>query len=68
MGGRCTEQPPARIIHDDPPVQEAPTPRSALEERIGEVYEEMRALHEAGEIEWPQLSSQHAFEMAFLDD
>ncbi len=57
-----------QCAHDDPPVQEAQSPRSALEERIGEAYEEVRALHEAGEIEWSQLSPQLAYEMAFLDD
>ena len=37
-------------------------------DRLSDAYEEMRALHEAGEIEWSQLSPQLAYEMAFLDD
>jgi hypothetical protein len=60
--------PPARVVQADPPVPETRTARSAPEERIAEAYEEMRALHEAGEIEWSQLSSLLAYEMAFLDD
>ncbi len=60
--------PPARVMQADPPVPETRTARSAPEERIAEAYEEMRALHEAGEIEWSQLSSLLAYEMAFLDD
>ncbi len=59
---------PARAVQDDPPMGESPTARSSLKDRIAEAYEEMRTLHEAAEIEWSQLSSLLAYEMAFLVD
>ena len=43
--------PPAPVVQDDPPPGERPTATSSLEDLIGEAYEVMRALHEAGEIE-----------------
>jgi hypothetical protein len=56
-----------------PPTQawDAPaitTPKSAIESRVAETMERLRELHEDGEVEWTDVSSQAAYEMAFLDD
>jgi hypothetical protein len=59
--------PPSRAVLDNATTPERTSPMSPLEERIREAYEELRALHEAGEIEWSQTSPLRAHEMAFLD-
>ena len=41
---------------------------SLLEARVASAMEDLRTLHEAGEIEWSDLSSLTAYHMAFLDD
>jgi hypothetical protein len=56
-----------------PPTQawDAPaitTPKSAIKSRVAETMERLRELHEDGEVEWTDVSSQAAYEMAFLDD
>jgi hypothetical protein len=60
--------PSTAIIRDDAPLPEAPSPMSPFDERIAEAYEELRALHEAGEIAWSDVSPTCAYAMAFLDD
>lgn len=60
--------PPSRPVVANGAVAEHPSPISPHEERIREAYEEMRALHETGEITWSELSPQLAYEMAFLDE
>jgi hypothetical protein len=42
--------------------------RSAVEMRIAEAYDELRALHEDGELDWANLSPEAAYQFAFLDD
>jgi hypothetical protein len=54
------------LNHAPPP--ESPARLAPHEARIRDAYEELRALHEAGELSWSQLSPQHAYEMAFLDE
>ena len=65
-----------RVIEARPPM---PTPQAwsaaapgvmnnDIESRITGAAEELRDLHEAGEIEWTDLSPQAAYEFAFLDD
>lgn len=49
------------------PVIEARSP-SEIESRIAGAAEQLRALHEAGEIEWTDLNPQAVYEYAFLDD
>jgi hypothetical protein len=39
-----------------------------IESRVAAAAEELRALHEAGEIDWSGLSPQAAYEFAFLND
>ena len=41
---------------------------SLLEARVASAMEDLRTLHEAGEIEWSDLSPLTAYHMAFLDD
>ena len=41
---------------------------SLPEARVASAMEDLRTLHEAGEIEWSDLSSLTAYHMAFLDD
>jgi hypothetical protein len=60
--------PPPRRLFTDGPAPKHPLPMSAHEERIRDAYEELRALHEAGEVTWSQLSPLLAYEMAFLDE
>ena len=60
--------PPSQVILDDATTPEGASPMSPLDERIRDAYEELRALHETGEVEWSQLSPQFALEMAFLDE
>ncbi len=55
-----------------PPAQWQPrTSRPAaslMEARVASSMEDLRTLHEAGEIEWSQVSPLTAFQMAFMDD
>ena len=60
--------PPSRPVLKDDAAPEHPTRLAPYEERIRAAYEELRALHEAGELSWSQLSPQTAYEMAFLDE
>jgi hypothetical protein len=60
--------PPSRPVLKDAAVPEHPARSAPHEERIRDAYEELRALHEAGELSWSQLSPQRAYEMAFLDE
>ncbi len=50
------------------PTPDTAAPKSVIEARIAEAMEQLRDLHEHGEIEWTQVSPQAAYEMAFLDD
>ncbi len=43
-------------------------PDNPADARIAAAMEELRELHEAGEIDWQDLSLQAALEMAFMDD
>jgi len=43
------------------------TPTNEIEARIAAAMEDLRDLHEAGEIDWTNLSPQAAYEFAFLD-
>jgi hypothetical protein len=40
----------------------------AMHERIDAAIEQLRHLHEAGEIDWSDVSAQAACEWAFMDD
>jgi hypothetical protein len=60
--------PAAAIIHNDAPLSEPTSPKSLFDERLAEAYAELRALHEAGEIAWSDVSPTRAYAMAFLDD
>jgi hypothetical protein len=60
--------PPTAVICDDAPVSDGAAPMSSFDERLAETYEELRALHEAGDIAWSDVSPIRAYEMAFLDD
>jgi hypothetical protein len=62
-----TAQPPMPLSRDWPTLPPA-VPADAIEKRIAAAMEHLRALHECGEIDWTHLSSQTAYEMAFLDD
>jgi hypothetical protein len=46
----------------------AATKITSVEARIAAAAEELRRLHESGEIGWTDLSSLAAYQMAFLDD
>lgn len=43
-------------------------PPNIVDARISEAAEELRVLHESGEIDWTDLSARAAYEMAFMDD
>ncbi len=48
-----------------PPVE---NPMSPIETRILDAYDELRALHEDGELGWSSLTPEAAYQFAFLDD
>ena len=52
--------PPSRPIFKYAAVPEHPARSAPHEERIRDAYEELRALHEAGELSCSQLSQQRA--------
>ena len=56
---------PPRQAWDAPAIT---TQKNAIESRVAEATERLRELHEDGEVEWTDVSSQAAYEMAFLDD
>jgi hypothetical protein len=62
-----TAPPPMPLSRDWPTLPPA-APGDAIETRIAAAMEHLRTLHECGEIDWPNLTSQAAYEMAFLDD
>ena len=63
---------PAGPDLDDPPPAATPTEataaKSAIEARIAAAMDQLRELHEFGEIDWIDVSPQAAYEMAFLGD
>lgn len=60
--------PATAIIRNNAPLPNGALPMSPFDQRIAEAYEELRALHEAGEIAWSDVSPIRAYEMAFVDD
>jgi hypothetical protein len=55
--------PPRQAWQEHSPV----TPTNEIEARIAAAMEDLRDLHEDGEIDWTNLSPQAAYEFAFLD-
>ena len=51
-----------------PAQREEPPPANALEARIAAAREELRELHEAGEVEWSDLSPLRVLEWIALDE
>jgi len=60
--------PSSRPVLKDDAVPEHSARLAPHEERIRDAYEALRALHEADELSWSQLSPQLVYEMAFLDE
>jgi hypothetical protein len=64
----CIGQPPTLPPRANWPVHRQPPKANPIEARIAAAWENLRFLHEEGEIEWTDLSPQAAYEIAFLDD
>lgn len=63
----ATALPPPQQLHTSA-IAEVEPPLGTHELRVNAAYDELRTLHEAGEIDWSNLSPQTAYEFAYLDD
>ena len=63
----ATALPPPQQLHTSA-IAEVEPPLGTHELRVNAAYGELRTLHEAGEIDWSNLSPQAAYEFAYLDE
>ena len=63
---RPQETPPKKPVAW--PSRDASAPAPDTDTKVEAAMEHLRSLHEAGEIDWQQLSPMLAFEMAFMDE
>lgn len=59
--------PPYPLARSWRPARSHP-PECPIEPRVKAAREELRSLHECGEVGWPDLNPIRVYEMAFLDD
>ncbi len=59
--------PPSPVARGWAPARSHP-PECPIQARIAAAREELRSLHECGEVGWPDLNPIRAYEMAFLDE
>ena len=55
-------------LQKDWPARAIAVPTDRIEARIAAAMEDLRALHEEGEVDWQNVNPITALEMAFLDD